>query len=124
MWYTTKVGPDGVKAARELAVHMNHPGTEHWKALGRLIGYIKFKYPKGIIIKKPKLLKEVMLCDSNYDTDKETRNSVSGLLDTIGGTLLTCSSKTQRTVTLSRTEVEYVALSECAQEVKFVSMFL
>ena len=43
MWYTTKVGPDVKNAARELAVHMSHPETEHWKALGRLIGYIKGK---------------------------------------------------------------------------------
>ena len=33
-------------------------------------------------------------------------------------------SKTNRTATLSSTEVEYVALSACAQEVKFVGMFL
>ena len=29
MWYTTKVGPDVVNAARELAVHMSHPDPEH-----------------------------------------------------------------------------------------------
>ena len=43
MWYTTKVGPDVANVARELAVHMSHPGPEHCKALGRLIGYIKGK---------------------------------------------------------------------------------
>ena len=41
MWYTTKVGTDAENAARELEVHMSHPGPEHWKALGRLIGYLK-----------------------------------------------------------------------------------
>ena len=35
-----------------------------------------------------------------------------------------CLSETQRTVTLSITEVEYVAMSACAQEVKFISMLL
>ena len=43
MWYTIKVGPDVANAARELAVHMSRPGTEHWKVLGRLIGYLKVK---------------------------------------------------------------------------------
>ena len=124
MGYTTKVRPDVANATRELAVHMSHPGPEHWKALGRLIGYLKGKQTKGVIIRKPKVLKEVMFCDSNYATDKETRKSVSGLVATLGGKLLTCSSKTQRTVTLSSTEAEYVALSACAQEVKFVSMLL
>ena len=92
--------------------------------MGRFIGYLKGKETKGIIIRKPKVLKGVMLCDSNYTTDKETRKIVSSLVDKLGGTLLTCLSKTQRTVTLSSTEAEYVALQACTQEVKFVSMLL
>ena len=43
MWYTTKVGPDVENEARELEVHMSHPGPEHCKELGHLIGYIKIK---------------------------------------------------------------------------------
>ena len=78
MWYTTKVGTDMANAARELEVQMSHPGPDHWKALGRLIGYIKSKETKGIIIRNPKVPKSVMLYDSNYSTDKETRESVSG----------------------------------------------
>ena len=105
-------------------VHISHPGPEHWKALVLLIGYINVKETKCIIIIKLKVLKAVMFCDSNYSTDKETRKSVSGLVSTLGGTLPTCSPKTQRNVTLSRTEEEYVALPAWAQEVKFVSMFL
>ena len=43
MRYTTKVGPDVANSARELSVHMIHTGPEHWKALGRLIEYLKVK---------------------------------------------------------------------------------
>ena len=43
MWYNTKVGPDVTNAARKFSVHMSHPGPEHWKALRRLIGYLKVK---------------------------------------------------------------------------------
>ena len=68
MWYTTKVGTDVVNAARELAVHVSHPGPLHWKELGRFIGCLKGKSTKGIIIRKPMVLKAVMFCDSNYDT--------------------------------------------------------
>ena len=74
---------------------------EYWKLLGCLIGYIKVKETKGIITRNTKVLKEVMFCDSNYTTDKETRKSVSGLVATLGGTLLMYLSKNQRTVTLS-----------------------
>ena len=124
IWYKTKVLHGVENAARELVVHMSHPGLEHWKSLGRFIGYLKFKYTKGIIIRKPKFLKAVMFYDSNYATYKDTRKSVSGLVNTLGGTLLIYLPKTQRTVTLSSTEADYMEFSACAQEVKFVSMLL
>ena len=41
MWYTTKVGPDVANVARRLAVHISHPGPEHWKAVGQMIGCLK-----------------------------------------------------------------------------------
>ena len=43
MLYNTKVEPDVANTARELEVHMSHTLIEHWKELGRLIGYIKGK---------------------------------------------------------------------------------
>ena len=41
MWYTTKEGSDVENAEREFAVQMIPPGQEHWKALERLIRYLK-----------------------------------------------------------------------------------
>ena len=93
MWYTIKVGSGVANAARGLVVHMSHPGTEYWKALGLLIGYLKSKETKGIIIRNPKVMKLVIFCDSNYATDKDTRKSVSGLVATLEGTLLTYFQK-------------------------------
>ena len=55
-----------------------------------MLGYLKGKETKGTIIRKPKVLKVVIFCDYNYATEKETRNSVSGLVATLGGTLLRC----------------------------------
>ena len=77
----------------------SHPGTEHWKTLGRLIGYLKAKNTKDIIFRNPRVLKAVMFCDFNYVTNKETRKSVSGKIYKIGVTLLTCSLKIYRTIT-------------------------
>ena len=57
------VGPDVANPARYLDVNMSQPGLEHWKALGCLIGYLNGKGTKGITIRKPKVIKEVMFCD-------------------------------------------------------------
>ena len=66
----------------------------------------------------------LMFCESNYAIAKKTRNSVSGLVTTLGGAILPCQYKTQRNMTLSSTEAEYVAFSACVQEAKFVSMLM
>ena len=78
-----------VNAARELGVQMNYPEPEHWKALGRLIGYLKGKRIIGITVINTKVIKEVMFCDSNYATNMETGKNVRGLVAKLGGTLLT-----------------------------------
>ena len=65
MWYTKKVRPDVTYAARELAMNMSHIGPEHWKVLVCLIGYLKSKNTKGIIIINPIVLKYVMCGNSN-----------------------------------------------------------
>ena len=69
---------------------------------------------------KNKVMKDVMFCDYIYVLEQDTRKSVSGIVATLGGTLITYSSRTQRTVTLSCIEAEYVVISECAQEVRLV----
>ena len=89
MWYTTNVGPDVLNSARELALNMCHSKKEHWKALGRLIGYLKGKRIIGITVINTKVIKEVMFCDSNYATNMETGKNVRGLVAKLGGTLLT-----------------------------------
>ena len=66
-----------------------------------MIVYPEGKNTKFIIVRNPKVLKSAMFCDSNYATNGETINNTSGLVVTLGGTLLRCSSKTQGTIALS-----------------------
>ena len=47
MWYITKLGPEVAKLERDLAIHMSHPGPEHWKAMVNLIGYLNGKRQKS-----------------------------------------------------------------------------
>ena len=59
MWYTTKVVPDMANAARELAVHMSHPDIEHGKTLRHLIGYLKGKNTKSLLLEILKFLSQL-----------------------------------------------------------------
>ena len=83
-----------------------------WSRALELIGAFywrsKIKKKKGTIVRKPKLIKAVMLFYSNYDTNRETRNSVSSLVVTLGGIPIKFLLKPQITITLIITKEEYV----------------
>jgi hypothetical protein len=119
-----KTYPELANSIRELATHMDRPGPDQWKAIARMIGYLKYEATHGLTYRTPKDLRIVGCVDSDYATNKETRKSTTGYLVLVGGCLVSWSSKAQPSVTLSSTEAEYVAASMCGTEVKFVSMLL
>ena len=123
MYFVNKVCPVCLSITRELAKYFSCPTQTHWKALTRLIGYIKGIIGKGRLLKKPKELRIVAFTDSDY-ANGEDRKSITGGVTTIGGTPTNAMSKTQAVVSLSSTEAEYIALSAVAQEVLFQSQML
>ena len=113
-----KTYPELVNAARELSCHMENPGEEHWKSIGRMVGYLKHEAEHGLRFNRPKDLTIVGIVDSDFATNKYTWKSTTGYLVTVGGRLVSWMSKAQPSVTLSSTEAEYVAASMCATEIK------
>jgi hypothetical protein len=124
MWIAKKTMPEATNAIRELASHMDKPAEEHWRAMERVVGYVHQNDPSSLRLRKPRDLKCYAYVDSNFATNKDNRKSVTGFIVTVGGCIVSWSSKTQPSVTLSSTEAEYVAASTCATEIKFIQMLL
>ena len=104
LYYVVKVGPECGNDVRDLARYMSNPGEDQWKAMRRVVGYLKGKNLHGHVMRRPKDLKAVLYCDASYATDKDQRRSVSG---TLGGMIVNWSSCTQKVATLSSTESIY-----------------
>ena len=66
----------------------------------------------------------IAFSDSDYATDPETQVSISGFILYFMGVPISWRSKGQKSVTLSSTKAEFVAMSECAKEIKFVYQLL
>ena len=64
------------------------------------------------------------LSDSDFANDKDTRYSVYGYIIYFGGVPVAWKSKSIRSVSLSTTEAEYVAVSEVVKEIKFLYQML
>jgi hypothetical protein len=65
-----------------------------------------------------------IFCDSDWAGDPETRISVTGFVIYLLNIPVCWRSKSQKGVTLSSTEAEYVAISEAVKEVKFIYYLL
>jgi hypothetical protein len=69
-------------------------------------------------------LESTSVCDSGWAGDSETRISVAGFILYLMNVPVCWQSKSQKGVTLSSTEAEYVAMSEAVKEVKFIYYLL
>jgi hypothetical protein len=123
MFVIRKCIPDCCNTIRELSIHLDNPGSNHWRRLNRLMGYIKGN-TRPLKMRPPKNLRPAIYVDSDYASDRSDRKSISGDLSTIGGAVIGWRSKKQSGVTLSSTEAEYVALSTAAAEAKYMMMLL
>jgi hypothetical protein len=124
LYAVLKVLPDCANAIRDLTCHMTKPGKEHWKALERLLGYLKHHY-RPMKFRGPKELRVIAAFDSDWATDKNDRRSIASYVTTIGGTaLVNWQSKKQQTVALSSCESETMAGTMCAQDVLFTMNLL
>jgi hypothetical protein len=65
-----------------------------------------------------------VFCDIDWAGDSETRISVTGFILYLMNVPVCWRSKSQKGVTLSSTEAEYVAMSEAVKEVKFIYYLL
>ena len=73
---------------------------------------------------KDDILKLEALSDSDFANDKDTRYSVYGYIIYFCGVPVVWKSKSMKSVVLSTTEAEYVAVSEVVKEIKFLYQML
>lgn len=120
--------PDIANPTRELSKVMDGANMSAFKEMKRIIKFVLDTKYMGLKI-EPKLdgsddWKLVVYCDSDYAGDKETRISVTGFIVYLLGVPISWKSKGQKSVTLSSSEAEFVALSEAAKEIKFIVQVL
>ena len=117
MWISNATRPDISNAVREVARHAHDPSEKHWRAVLRIIEYLRGTRDKGIVYKRSPACRLVAYADSSFAENKQDRRSVSGGVVLLARGAISWFSRRQHCVTLSTTESEYVALSDVAREV-------
>ena len=112
MWLLNQTRPDVANAVRAVARYSISPKEIHWKAAMGILEYVFCTSDFGITFERGGGLKLVPFADANYASKATDRRPVSGGAVMCTGASVCLFSKTQKYVTISTTEAEYVALAD------------
>ena len=120
--------PDITNAVRELSKVNDGATKNHMRMLMRVMKYVLMSRHKALHYKlQPGYGERGTLtgyCDSDWVGDRNNRKSVTGYCVYFLGCLIAWKSRSQKNVTLSSSEAEYVAISEICCEIILVKMIL
>ena len=119
MWLSTMTRLDVSNAVRAVARHSHNPTDRHWKEVLKTMAYLHGTRGMGLTLERGLGLDLTAYSEADYADKSNDRRSVSGTVITLGGAAVSWASSTQRCVTLSTAEAEYVALGEWVKEALF-----
>lgn len=123
MYIAVCTRPDIAYAASLLSQYNNCYSETHWKAAKRVLRYLKGTIDYTIVYEKSTFCVDGYI-DADWASNQLDRRSYTGYVFKIGESAVSWESRKQRTVALSSTEAEYMALSEGAKEAKFIRSLL
>jgi hypothetical protein len=96
---------------------MSAPSMMHWRGVQSILNYLQFHTDFGILFKnKPTYQTCIGYCDASYNSDPDTRRSVTGYCFLLYDSVISWKSKLQPTVALSTTEAEYMSINSAGRE--------
>ena len=126
MWIANQTRPDISNAVRAVARHSHEPKKSHWKAAQKILNYLletahltlKFKQDSTVDVGT------LVYVDADFASKATDRRSVSGALVFVAAMLLVSISRTQKCVSQSTSEAEYLAMGDGVKEALFVNGIL
>lgn len=115
--------PDICYAVGLVSRFQSNPGLAHWKAVKRILRYLRGTMDY-VLCYKGSDLRLVGYSDADWGSDLDERKSTSGYTFLLNNGAITWSSKKQSCIALSTMEAEYVACSAAVQEAVWLRRFL
>lgn len=122
MWLANQTRPDILNAVRAVSRYSHGPKAVHWRAALHILMYVRFTVSLGITYQRGTaggVVLEVFV-DSDFASRETGRRSVSGGIVMCAGAAVSFLSRTQKSVTLSSCEAEYVAMADGLKEAIFL----
>jgi hypothetical protein len=108
--------PDISVAVLKLSQHLESPTLHHWNAAIRVVRYLKTTRDYGLHYDGTSNSELIAYSDADWGSSKGDRRSISGSILMMCGGPVAWKATVQKSVALSSTEAEYMALSDCVKE--------
>ncbi|GJZ64824.1 retrovirus-related pol polyprotein from transposon TNT 1-94 [Tanacetum coccineum] len=93
------------------------PTKKHLHAVKRIFKYLRETINQGLWYPKDSSIALTAYADADHTGCQDTRRSTSGCMQLLGDRLVSWSSKRQKSSTISSTEAEYIAMSDCCAQI-------
>lgn len=122
MYLAVCTRPDIAHAVSYLSQFNDCYSEVHWKAAKRVLRYLKGTLNYCLFFEKSNLNVSGFV-DADWGSCDVDRKSYTGFVFKIGKSVVSWESRKQKTVALSSTEAEYMALSDACKEALFIRNF-
>jgi len=120
LYLLTGMRPNIAFAVSNVAKFSSNPTSKHWKAVKRILRYLKGTAGLGLLYLASNTDELHGYSDSDWAGDLDDRKSISGYLFRLSGAPISWRSTKQTSVALSTAEAEYVSPSSATQEVMWL----
>ncbi|KAL4028492.1 hypothetical protein IC575_011689 [Cucumis melo] len=117
MYIMSCTRPDIAYAISKLSRCISNPGQDHWKAILRILGYLKHTKNYGLHYTRYPIVLEGYN-DANWISSTKDSKSTSSYIFTFGGGVVSWKSSKQTCVARSTMEYEFIALNKAGEEVE------
>ncbi|KAE8992242.1 Retrovirus-related Pol polyprotein from transposon TNT 1-94 [Phytophthora rubi] len=124
MYLACGTRPDISVAVAKLSRFLENPGEKHWDAGIKVVRYLLKTKDVSIVYEGLLGTQLEAYSDADWAGNRDDRRSVSGMLLMLCGAPVVWRSMFQKTVALSSTEAEYMALSDCVKECVWIRRLL
>ena len=113
------IRPDVAFVINRLSRYTSSPSVEHWKAITRVLGYLKKTKDLELYYSGYPVVLEGY-SDANWVTSMGDNKLTSGWIFTLGGGAISWASKKQSCISYSTMEFEFIALASVGKEVEWL----
>ncbi|MBW0517612.1 hypothetical protein O181_057327 [Austropuccinia psidii MF-1] len=116
-YLSTATRPDLSHAVSSLFQHLERPGIRHWRAFLHVLKYLCGTQEMGLFYTRQGSPGLIAFCDADWGNCHITRQSTSGFLAQLHGSLVFWKTRKQPSVSISTAEAEYKSLCDLTSEI-------